>query len=139
MVMDFDKKRKREFSLDKFLLKVGGVLLLVIVLALVVADFRIYKKRQTLLKQIDAYNKQIEEIKQRNVSLKEQITQSDNKDYIEKVGREELNLQKEGEKVVSFIMPEQKPQNQNQKESFWSTSMWFGWIGQSWTWIKSKF
>lgn len=139
MVMDFNKKRKRELSQDKFLLKAGGIVLIIIVLALFVVDFRIYKKRQSLLNQIDAYNKQIDEIKQRNVSLKEQITQSDNNDYIEKVGREELNLQKQGEKVVGFIMPEQKPQSQSIKESFWSTSIWFGWIGQSWSWIRSKF
>jgi cell division protein DivIC len=135
MIMNFSKKRKGEILTDKFLLKIGGVLLFTVVIVLIVADYRIYQKRQGLIKQIEEYNKQINEIKQKNANLKEQITQSNNDDYIEKVAREELNLQKPGESVVSFIMPEKKIENQEQKLS----NTWFGWLSQSWSWIKSRF
>jgi cell division protein FtsL len=139
MVSDFKKKQKAEFFTINFWLKTAGIFILIAVLALLFTDFKIYQKRQQLISQIDAYKKQIEEIKKRNESLKEQITKSDDKDYIEKIAREELDMQKEGEKVVSFIMPEQKPAAEAQNGSFWSANFWFGWIGQSWQWIKGRF
>ena len=139
MVSDFRKKQKGEFFTANFWFRTGGIFILILVAALVFADYKIYQKRQNLISQIDAYNKQIEEIKQRNESLKEQISKSDDKDYIEKIAREELDMQKEGEKVVSFVMPEQKPGEEQKTESFFSANFWFGWLGQSWNWIKGKF
>ncbi len=139
MVSDFRKKQKSEFFTANFWFKTGGIFILILVLALIFADFKIYQKRQSLINQIDAYNKQIEEIKERNESLKEQISKSDDKEYIEKIAREELDMQKEGEAVVSFVMPEQKADEEQTTESFFSTNFWFGWLGQSWNWIKGKF
>lgn len=126
------------FTAD-FWFKAGGIFVLIIVAAMLFADFKIYQRRQNLISQIDAYNKQIEEIKKRNESLKEQISKSDDKDYIEKIAREELDMQKEGEMVVSFVMPEQKSLEEQKTESFFSANFWFGWLGQSWNWLKSRF
>jgi hypothetical protein len=55
---------------------------------------------------------------------------------MEKVAREELDMQKPGEKVVSFIVP--KPQVKPEPEQDISKK-WFGWLSDSWNWVKSKF
>ena len=115
MVSDFRKKQKGEFFTANFWFRTGGIFILILVAALVFADYKIYQKRQNLISQIDAYNKQIEEIKQRNESLKEQISKSDDKDYIEKIAREELDMQKEGEKVV-VVTETTNQDNKNQTE-----------------------
>lgn len=139
MISDFNKKQKREFSANKLLLISGAILFLVITLLLFYANFKIYLKKQELTKQIDSYQKQIEEIQKKNKTLEEGIVKSDDKDYIEKIAREELDMQKEGEEVVSFEMPESSSAQEKRTEGFWSINFWFGWIGQSWSWIKNRF
>jgi len=139
MITDSGKKRKRDFSGTGFLLKIGAIVFLVVAVALIFVDFKIYQKKRQLTSQINLYKQQIEEIKKKNELLQESITKADDAGYIEKIAREELDMQKEGEKVVSFVMPKQESKEEQKAENFWSTNFWFGWIGQSWQWIKSKF
>ena len=137
--MDFSKKQKGKFSAGKFLLKAGGILLLVVAAVLIYADFKIYQKKQELTSQLNNYKKQIEEIRKRNETLKEEIVNSDNPEYIEKIARDQENLQKPGEKVVSFIMPKQQENQENKSENFFAKTNWFSWLSQPWNWIKSIF
>lgn len=140
--MDFNRKQKSNFFSNKLLLKAGGVLFLIIAVVLIYADFKIYQKKQELTAQLNNYKKQIEEIQKRNETLKDEIINSDNPEYIEKIARDQENLQKPGEKVVSFIMPGQQENQENKsekKENFWSRTSWLGWLSQPWNWIKSKF
>jgi len=139
MVSNLNKKQKREFSPEKFFLKIGGILFLIIAVVLIFINFQMLRKKQQLALQIEDYKKQIEELENRNGTLKEEIVNSDNPDYIEKIAREESDMQKPGEKVVSFV--EQNPQQKEAQtqENLWSSNFWFSWIGQSWNWIKSKF
>lgn len=136
MVSDFNKKQKREFSANKLLVISGAILFLVIALLLFFANFKIYLKKQELIKEVNSYKKQIEEIQKKNKTLEEGIVKADDKDYIEKIAREELDMQKEGENVVAFVMPENSATQEKKTESFWSINYWFGWLGQLWNWIK---
>ena len=61
--MDFNKKGNREFFNNKLLFKTLGIAFLIIIFSLIFADFKIYQKKQELTSQIDAYQKQIEDIK----------------------------------------------------------------------------
>ena len=76
----------------------------------------------------------IQELEDRKVSLKKGIENSNNQDYIEKVAREELDLQKPGESVVSFIRPDDNGKNQNQNDD------WLAGVGNLWdsfiNWFK---
>ena len=139
MVSDFNKKQKREFSTNKLLLALGAILFLAIAFSLFYANFKIYLKKQELIKEVDSYQKQIEDIQNKNKTLEEGIVKTDDKDYIEKIAREELDMQIEGENVVAFVMPESSINQEENTETFWSMNFWFGWIGQSWNWIKDKF
>ena len=141
MVSNFNKKQKRRgFSKRNFYFVAGGILFLTASAFLIFADIKIYKEKQKLNDQLLSYKKQIEEIENRNKVLKEGIVESDNNDYIEKIAREELDLQKQGEKVVTFIMPPAQQQTQKtEQQNFFNIKTWTGWLSQSWSWIKGKF
>ena len=69
-----------------------------------------------------------EEIKKNNAQLQEGIQKATDNDYIEKIAREQLNLQKNNESTAIFLMPktqDEKPENQSQSKN------WFGKIWQS--------
>jgi|SRR3989344_2291391 len=133
MVTDFKKKKKG--SLGQRLLVYGsGVVILAVLVSLIVANIKINKKRQEFTTQISSLKQQIEDVKSQNNNLQEGISKKDDSQYIEKVAREELDLQKEGEKVVSFVMPktegpETAATNQNPVQS---------WLGNLWNWIRGK-
>lgn len=137
--MDFNKKQKSNFFSNKLLLKAGGILFLIIAVVLIYADFKIYQKKQELTAQLNNYKKQIEELQKRNETLKDEITNSDNPEYIEKIARDQENLQKPGEKVVSFIMPGQQENQENKAEKASGKINWLGWVSWPWDWIKSMF
>lgn len=61
--MDFNKKENREFFNNKLLFKTIGILFLVGIFVLIFSDLKIYQKKQELISQINAYQKQIEDIK----------------------------------------------------------------------------
>lgn len=133
MVANFNKKAKGEIFNEKFLFQALGIVFIVIVIALFLSDLRIYQKKRELARQIETYKKQIEELKQSGQTLKEQITNADNRDYLEKIAYEQLGQQKPGEEEIIFVSQEQKEataQDQEKKGGFWS---------ELWGWIKSKF
>jgi len=137
--VDFSKKQKGGFLNAKFFLKIAGVLFLAAAVFFVYSNFKLNQKKKELLGQIDSYKNQIEAIQKRNAELKEGVAKSDDPNYIEKVAREELDMQKEGEKVVAFILPEKKRVEEKPQQNFWSQNILSGWLSQSWSWIKSKF
>ena len=141
MLTHSKKKRKEKFSKNNFSKKIGAVLLLIISLSLIFVDIKIYKNKQKLVSQLQDYKKQIEEIEKRNKSLEEGIVKSDDKDFIEKVAREEFGMQQPGEKVVAFVPPEQKQQeiDNKSKKSIFNMSGWSGWFSNFWQSITGKF
>lgn len=116
----------------------AGILFFIASCALIFADFKIYQKKQELKLQIDNYKKEIEAIKNRNKELSEGIKNSNEEHYIEKVAREELDMQKPGENVVAFIMPEQKAEEKKQ-ENFMDIKIWAGWLSSWWREIFKSF
>lgn len=127
MVSDF-KKNKNKNAFSPILFKLGAVLLLIVAVLLVVADIKVYQKKKQLNSQIKSLENKIAELKKENENLEKNISSIDDQSYIEKIAREELNLQKPGEKVVSFIETEgQKNQNDSSKKGI--LEVWLGWIG----------
>ncbi len=130
MVTDFKKNRKRSYLAD-FWWWFGGILILVFVVVLIIANVKIYKKRQEFLSQVASLKQQIQVIESRNIQLKQGIEKSNNIDYIEKIAREELDLQKPGEKAISFIMPKAEAQKSIVTEQNFMQNWW--------QWLKDKF
>ena len=124
MVANFKKKGKRN-SAKKFLLHTVGVAAIILLVVLVVVDVMVYKRRQELHFQVSNLEQQIKDIQTSNDNLTQKIQNQDNPQYMEKIAREELDLQRQGEKAVSFIMPETLPQNtEASQKNPWSK--WFG-------------
>ena len=98
---------------------------------LIIADIKIYKKREQFVSQIEKLENRIQDLKNKNDNLKKGILAANDDAYIEKVAREELSLQKPGEKVVSFI----KPVNQEQKLAEKEKNL----LQVFWDWIKQNF
>jgi len=129
MVADFNKKQKREFFTEELLFKTLGIAFLILVAFLIFWDYKIYNKKRELTAQVESYKKQIKDIENSSQTLKEQIANSDNKDYLEKIAYEQLGQQKPGEKEVIFIAPEKKAPAIIKQQNFWSNFS---------AWLKSK-
>ena len=139
MVANFNRKGNREFFNEGFMFRAVGILFLVVVCILVVVDFRIYQKKRELSAQTINYQKRIEDIKKSSQTLKDEIANSDNKDYLEKLAYEQLGQQKPGEKQVIFIMPKESPTTVSRSTNFWDVKFWTGWLANGFNWLKSKF
>ena len=129
MVANFKKKQKRDASDSFFSSHFIKIFLLIIIIFLVFADIKVYKDRRKFNLQIDSLKEKIQTIQKKNNILEQGIDRADDKDYIEKVAREELDLQIQDEKVVSFIMP--KPQQKeeiNISKNYWNPKNWLGWF-----------
>ena len=129
MVADFHKNKRSPWS--KLLAPLLGVAILGMVTALIVADVKIYQKKQKLTQQIENLKNKIEDIKNQNKRLQEGIEQTNDESYIEKVAREDLGLQKPGERVISFVEAEKQPQEAATQKNVLQV-----WLGSFIGWFK---
>ena len=136
MVANFKKKQKSDGPDSFFSSPLVKIVFLIIIVFLVFADIKVYKERKKFNLQIDSLKEKIQAIQDKNNTLEQGIARADDKDYIEKIAREELDLQIEDEKVVSFIMP--KPQQKEETATninYWNPKNWLGWFSNSWQWV----
>lgn len=130
MPADFQKKQKTH-PFKKIAFIFCGFLILFAVVFLIVANVKTYQKKKELNAQIGSLKSKITEIHNKNTNLQQGILQANDEKYIEKVAREELDLQKPGENVVSFVMPE----NQNQNTETPSKNFLQNWLA----WVSNLF
>ncbi|OGZ71151.1 MAG: hypothetical protein A2904_00840 [Candidatus Staskawiczbacteria bacterium RIFCSPLOWO2_01_FULL_33_9] len=140
MITNFRKKQKSNTASSFFSSPFVKFFFILIIVFLLYTDVKVYKDRKKLNSQIDNLKEKIETIQKKNSTLEQGIVRVNDKDYIEKVAREELDLQIQNEKVISFVMPEPKPKEEiNTSVNFFNPKTWLGWFSNSWQWIKSKF
>jgi len=136
MVADFKTKRKKAGVLG--LIALSAAILIAFVF-MIVADIRVYKKKQNLISQVSALQNKIQEIKMRNENLQKGIANIDDSEYIEKIAREELGLQKKGESVVAFVMPEaQAIKEQENLDNSFSAKLLLNWLNDKWKWLTRQ-
>ena len=131
MISQFEKRKNRTFSASFFLSISVFILILTIVGFLIFYNLKIKHKKDELNAQIAIIEQTIEDFQNKNEGLREKISRVGDEEYIEKVAREELGLQKEGERVLDFILPADQL-GKEQKKSFWQLKNW-------WFWLKNKF
>lgn len=97
-----------------------AILSLAIVGYLTFLNLKMNKKRQLLLSQISALEKEIQILEQKNRKLKDDISKIESESFLEKEARERLGLKKPGEEVVVVL-----PSKENKKEiQATSSSSW---------------
>ena len=136
MVADFKKKQKKH-PFGGMLPMMGFLLIMAAAVGLSIGNVKIYQKRKEFLAQVATLKAKTEDLQKSNHELQQGIAKSDDSAYIEKVAREELDLQKEGEHVVSFIMPkdQKNPANQNSNTMF---GAWSAWMSSVWNGIFKR-
>jgi cell division protein FtsL len=114
-----NKKRRRGRSL--FLSVAVAVLFFSAVAFLIVNDLKVSRRRAELKAQISALKAEIEEAKKKKAELESQISQVGNRENIERVARDQLNLKKPGEEVVVVKKKERVGALEDKKEnkSWW--------------------
>lgn len=127
MVPEFHKKQK---SGDEGLfIKILTSVFIILLVVLAVANVRLYQKKKDLAKQLTIYSEEIKKIEEGNNKLKKEIANTENIEYIEKVAREENNMQKPGEKVVSFLLPKEKEVIKPEENKSWTAGVLNFWKG----------
>ena len=139
MVADFNKKGNRRLSAGAPLFKIMGIVFLVAIPLFLVADFKIYQKKKELTAEIANYQKQVQDIQKSSQTLKEEIANSNNADYLEKLGYEQFNETRPGENEIIFIQPKETKKPSVSQHNFWDVKTWSGWFAGAWGWIKGKF
>lgn len=138
MISHFQKRKKRTISANIFLGTAAFIVILLITGFLVFSNIKIKEKKDKLNIQLAAIEKEIEDFQKKNEGLKEGISRVGDEEYVEKVAREELGLQREGERVVGFILPKEQSK-QGQERNFWQSDSWWKWFGEKWQWLISRF
>ena len=136
--MDFRKKGNREFFNNELLFKTVGIIFILGIFVLVFADIKIYQKKNQLVAQIGIYQKQVEDIKKSSQTLKEEIVNSNNIDYLEKLGYEQFGEARPGETEYMFINSGSAKKTEKNSGPV-NLNLWTGWLSQTWNWIKTKF
>ncbi len=114
---------------------VVGLATVILCVGLVVADIHMYRTKREFNAQVADLKNQAASLQNSNDDLKVKMANANNNQQIEKIAREEGDMQLSGETVVSFVMPrvpEEKTDSVRQ-------NMLKAWIGASWNWVKSIF
>lgn len=102
-----------------------GLLILAIVAFLLVSNFKISKKRAELNEQREYLEQQLKLLEEKRNQLQSQISESVSEDYLETEARENFNLKKPGEEVVTVLPAEEKQQSKEVQEvKWWNPFTW---------------
>jgi len=125
MIADFRKNQKKD-PWNIVVWNIIGLVLLCAVVFLVIADVKMYQRRKMLNVQIESLKNKIQNLQKENTTLNESMLRGDDNEYIEKIAREEFDLQQSGEKVVSFTAPQHQEQHDSEQKNIFG--VWLSWF-----------
>jgi len=125
MIADFRKNQKKD-PWNIVVWNIIGLVLLCAVVFLVIADVKMYQRRKMLNVQIESLKNKIQNLQKENTTLNESMLRGDDNEYIEKIAREEFDLQQPGEKVVSFTAPQHQEQHDSEQKNIFG--VWLSWF-----------
>jgi cell division protein FtsB len=86
---------------------------------LIYSNWKINRQRTEMTVRIENLKKEISTLEKKKEELETLASESGQEGYLEKVAREQLNLQKPGEEVVAILAPEKEKEAPQEKKSFW--------------------
>lgn len=132
MISDFKKKQKSRLSVNDLYTKVFIVIFVIVIILLIIANIKMYKKKMELVAQEKRLSEEVLRLKNDTENLKYKINNANDTAYIEKVAREEMGLQKQGENVISFISAKQQDNNVLSQNN---SRKWYSWFFDFWNWL----
>ena len=115
------KKYKRKSSSRKIFVSLTlGSLLFIIIVFLIISNWRINERRDGLIQRISQLRQEIQVLEERNQQLKAGVSQTLQSDYAEEVLREKGLYKKKGEEMVVILSPEAEEEGKKEEErSIW--------------------
>jgi len=103
MIANLQKNKKGfDWAKNAKIIFLWGVLLTMLMF-LAVTNIRIYQRREKLKITVENIKKEIEEAKEKNKILEDKIQESGEREYLEKIAREQYNLKAPGEEVAVVV------------------------------------
>lgn len=125
MIAKKNKKVKSIITDLKRKLAIAGFAVLIIVL--LNANIKIWQEKQKAEKELQKVEESIEDITKEKDNYNFQLGKSDSEEYLEKVAREDLGLQKPGEQVI-VIKKQEDSQNTGGNENAGFMQKVFNWV-----------
>lgn len=121
MIAKFRRKKKISSWKNIFFSVLFGVLFLLVIGFLIVTNLKINQRRAQLTTRITSLKEEIEILEQKSQELKENISQAEGEEYLEKVAREQLGLKAPGEEVVVITgeREEEKEEVKEEEKTWW--------------------
>lgn len=116
------KRHKKRKSYQKILLSLFSIIFISGVVGfLFYSSWKTYQQRRELDLRAESLKSEIEALQEKKNELEIMSLQFGKEEYLEKVAREQFNLQKPGEQVVTILPPEEeeKEEKPEEKKSFW--------------------
>jgi len=79
-------------------------ILVSVAILLLSSNLKLSQKREMAKERLESLKREVEKFTREREKLKAKISQAENQETLERIAREQLNLRKVGEKVVSFLM-----------------------------------
>jgi len=122
------KKNKKVKSIIVDLKRKLGILgLAILFIVLLNANIRIWQEKQKAEKELQKVEESIEDITKQKDNYNFQLGKSDSEEYLEKVAREDLGLQKPGEQVI-VIKKQEDSQNTQDNGNIGFMQKIFNWV-----------
>ena len=87
---------------------------------LITLNLKIGQERAKLQRELANIQGELQKSQAGREELITKLSRAQSGDYLEKVAREDLNLQEEGEKVVAFVLKEKVEEGErDEEETFW--------------------
>ena len=118
-------KRKKAFR-NIFISLLLGSLLFIIVIFLIISNWKINQRRTELNQRILKIQQEIQVLEERNKQLKAEISQTLESDYAEEVLREKGLYKKQGEKMIVILPLEEEGEKEKEEKNLWQKIQeWF--------------
>ncbi len=127
MIAKSPKNKRRQKVKDKFFKILLSIFTLLILSALIFSNWKINKKRTEFQAKVKFLEEEIQKIEKAKEKYENEISEIGGEEYLKKVLREDFSYQKEGEKTVAFVLPEEieplTKENSETKSSFFEVVM----------------
>lgn len=130
----FKKRKNKKFFFLVLLVVLAGVLLVF----LITLNLKIIQERAKLQRELTNLQRELQKSQAGREELITKMSKAQSGDYLEKIARQDLNLQKEGEKVVAFVIEEREAEQEKEEEekSFWQKIL--DWLLKILDWFLEK-